>query len=220
MRKPPIIAEITQHPSPNRSSRGGVAIDTIVLHATAGSYEGALAWLTSPRPRVSAHYLIDKFGNIAQLVPIAEKAWHAGRSVFKGRYGMNASSVGIELANANDGQDPYPLEQVDSCAILCAWLCAEQGIPTDRITSHAAISGALQGKTDPRGFDWERFSMTFRAWTPSDREPREEIEALDPDDKFLALVKAGFTSPSGVIKTNPVTWGELAEILHDLGLIE
>jgi len=156
--KPPCISS----PSPNHSRRPNSRIDTIVLHATAGGYEGSLAWLIDPRSRVSAHYLINKQGLCHQLVPDSEKAWHAGRSAFRGEYGVNAFSIGIELVNANDGRDAYPEEQVRACAELCAHLCYAHHIPRDRITSHYTISHALQGKTDPKHFPWERFSSIFR----------------------------------------------------------
>ncbi len=58
----------TTFTSPNHSSREGKPITMLVLHATAGSARSALAWLTNPAARVSAHYLIDKRGHIYQLV--------------------------------------------------------------------------------------------------------------------------------------------------------
>ena len=67
--------------SPNYSLRGGQSISMIVLHATVGSARSALAWLTNPAARVSAHYLIDKSGHIYQLVADEYCAWHAGREL-------------------------------------------------------------------------------------------------------------------------------------------
>lgn len=90
----------------------------IVLHATVGSARSALAWLTNPAARVSAHYLIDKTGRVYQLVADEEAAWHAGRAEWKGQTAINEISLGIELENANDGRDPYPAPQITAVLSL------------------------------------------------------------------------------------------------------
>ncbi|MFM7769727.1 MAG: N-acetylmuramoyl-L-alanine amidase [Bacteroidota bacterium] len=47
---------------------------------------------------VSAHYLIDRQGNIHQLVDDNNIAWHAGKSQLPdGTQGVNACSIGIEI---------------------------------------------------------------------------------------------------------------------------
>ena len=83
--------------SPNHSPRGSHQITMLVIHATAGSARGALAWLTSPLSRVSAHYLITKGGHINQLVSDERAAWHAGRASWQGETAINELSLGIEL---------------------------------------------------------------------------------------------------------------------------
>ncbi|PWD99992.1 N-acetylmuramoyl-L-alanine amidase [Marinilabilia rubra] len=75
--------------------------DTIVVHYTAGSsLSSSVNWLTNPQAKASAHLVIGKSGEIVQLVPFNIKAWHAGRSNWKGRQGLNHYSIGIELDNA------------------------------------------------------------------------------------------------------------------------
>lgn len=84
--------------SPNR---GGVIVPRIlVVHYTAGStLAGAVSWLTNRRSEASAHLVIDRDGTIVQLVPLNRKAWHAGRSQYQSRHGVNDFSIGIELVN-------------------------------------------------------------------------------------------------------------------------
>ena len=65
----------------------------IVIHATAGTVRSALAWLTNPASRVSAHYLIDKAGQIYRLVPDEYAAWHAGRAAWRGETAINDISL-------------------------------------------------------------------------------------------------------------------------------
>jgi len=98
--------------------------DTIVLHYTAGpSAQSAIKTLTSPSESVSAHIVVDRKGKITQLVPFNRIAWHAGRSRFRNRTGLNTYSIGIEIVNAGrlKKQDSdfiswfgkkYPIEEV------------------------------------------------------------------------------------------------------------
>lgn len=88
-------------PSPNHGEefeKG--ALDTIVMHYTAGPYSVALKTLTNPKIRASAHVIIERDGSITQLVPFNLQAWHAGVSEYQGRTGFNKFSIGIELENA------------------------------------------------------------------------------------------------------------------------
>jgi N-acetyl-anhydromuramyl-L-alanine amidase AmpD len=51
---------ILQRPSPNHNSRGGQAVDILLLHYTGmQSAEAALSRLLDPEAAVSAHYVID-----------------------------------------------------------------------------------------------------------------------------------------------------------------
>src|SRR5436853_6732393 len=87
-----VLPELLWKPSPNRSSRHGARVDLLVWHETAGSYAGAISWLHNPKAQASAHLVIREDGNEAtQLVPLAEKAWHAED--------FNRRSVGVEHAN-------------------------------------------------------------------------------------------------------------------------
>lgn len=85
--------------SPNRS--GKIKPDILVLHDTAGrlSGTGSVAWLTDRKASASAHLVIDREGKVTQLVPFDIAAWHAGRSTYNGRHGVNSFSIGIELVN-------------------------------------------------------------------------------------------------------------------------
>lgn len=84
--------------SPNRS--GFMTPTVALMHYTAGyTARSAIATLTSRRSKVSAHLVIDTDGSITQLVPFNRVAWHAGRSAFKGRRGVNNFSIGFEFVN-------------------------------------------------------------------------------------------------------------------------
>ncbi len=129
----------------------------IVLHATVGSARSALAWLTNPAARVSAHYLIDKSGHIYQLVADEYCAWHAGRAGWHGQTAINEISLGIELENANDGRDTYPPEQIDALQQLTQAKVTQYRIAPDMIVRHLDIAVPRGRKTDPAGFPWAEF---------------------------------------------------------------
>ena len=88
--------------SPNRSGFfGSGQPDSIVIHYTAGrSAESSIRTLCNPATKASAHLVVGRNGNTAQLVPFNTIAWHAGRSSFKGRTGLNKYALGIEIDNA------------------------------------------------------------------------------------------------------------------------
>ena len=74
--------------------------DMIVLHYTAGtSAESSSIFLTRPDVSSSSHLLIGRKGEVFQLVPFHIEAWHAGKSWYAGRGGLNRYSIGIELDN-------------------------------------------------------------------------------------------------------------------------
>ena len=74
--------------------------DMIVLHYTAGVNPTSSAiFLTRPDVKASAHLVIGRAGELIQLVPFNIEAWHAGKSWYAGRAGLNRYSIGIELDN-------------------------------------------------------------------------------------------------------------------------
>ena len=52
--------------------------------------------------RVSSHLFIRRSGEVIQFVPFNKKAWHAGKSNYKGRENFNEFSIGIELEGSVD----------------------------------------------------------------------------------------------------------------------
>jgi len=115
------LAPIVQRRSPNRSSRHGARVDLLVWHETAGAYKGSVAWLCNPAAQASAHLVVrEDGGEVTQLVPLAEKAWHAAA--------YNPRSVGVEHANVT--AKGYATEaQLRESARVFGWLCLHLGIP-------------------------------------------------------------------------------------------
>jgi N-acetylmuramoyl-L-alanine amidase/Mannosyl-glycoprotein endo-beta-N-acetylglucosaminidase/Peptidase family M23/LysM domain len=126
--KKPAIKEFIQ--SPNHSSRAGAEINTIVIHyTTAGTVSGTIAYFQNPQSEVSAHYIIDKNGEIYQMVRDTDKAWHAAQA--------NRTSIGIEHV-AKVG-DRLAEAQERSSINLIKWLMTEYKIPKENIKAHKEI---------------------------------------------------------------------------------
>lgn len=72
------------------TSRGGTAVDAIVIHDTEGGWDASVATLQNDSGK-SVHYIVDADGSrVGQFVPESYTAWHAGN------YCWNQRSVGIE----------------------------------------------------------------------------------------------------------------------------
>jgi N-acetylmuramoyl-L-alanine amidase len=145
--------------SPNKGGRDGAKIDAIVLHHTVsgGTAEDTGRRFQDPKAEVSSHYIVDKEGTIVQSVEDKDRAWHAGKSVFKGREDVNDFSIGIEMVNKGDGKDPFTDEQYEALGKLVAFLQSEYDIPRDRITGHKDIALPKGRKVDPAdNFSYER----------------------------------------------------------------
>jgi len=127
--------KVVSRPSPNRSERHGVVVDTIVVHSTGGTLPGALSWLCNPESRVSAHYVIARDGTIYKLVPLTMSAWHAGYC--PGFPNANRRSVGIEMEQVPNTA-PTP-QQYDALKWLVAQIRTQ--FPTiARIVGHKEIN--------------------------------------------------------------------------------
>ena len=101
-----IVPEPFRRLSPNRYSaryRPGTIrpVELIVYHYTAGGFDPSLRWLTSPNSQASAHFIVRKNGELWQLVPLKERAWHAGgkSSRWRNQPLVNGRSIGVEIEN-------------------------------------------------------------------------------------------------------------------------
>jgi len=141
--------------SPNVTpTRHGRTIDTIIVHATAGSaLWKTVCWFLNPKAGACAHYVIGRDGRLIQMAREEHTAWHA--TVWT----VNLHSIGIELDNLNDGKEPYPKAQLQRLGDLCVDLCRRYPIPPERILGHRDV---YPRKTDPAGLDLEELRDYIR----------------------------------------------------------
>lgn len=153
------MPDVIDAPSPNFDQRRGPP-DLILLHYTGmETGEAAIARLRDPEARVSAHYVVEEDGRILRLVDEARRAWHAGKSWWRGETDINAVSIGIEIVNPGHefGYRPFPEAQVAAVIDLVADIRTRWSVPDARILGHSDV--APDRKTDPGElFPWKRLA--------------------------------------------------------------
>ena len=185
---------IVSAPSENFNSR----VNHLVIHFTSEDFERSLAILTGETERrVSAHYLIPESGDLTysddnlrvyKLVSTANRAWHAGRSFWAGKTGLNDQSVGIEIVNQSGCEkdiatlgnsaefatacafQPFEIEQIDLLVRLLKEILEQNpDIRPEAIVGHADI--APSRKVDPGPlFPWKQlFDAGIGAWFDESR---------------------------------------------------
>lgn len=144
--------------SPNFGPRIGVAApDMIILHYTGmPDCAGAEAWLCNTESQVSSHYIVHEDGRIVQMVREGDRAWHAGRSSWKGATDVNSLSVGIEICNPGHsfGYPDFPEVQIGAVIELCGGIALRHGVTPDRVLAHSDVAPGR--KVDPgEKFPWQ-----------------------------------------------------------------
>lgn len=154
--------------SPNHGPRpDGALIDLIVIHSISlppGCFGGdAVEALFTNRLdcgahpyyaqlqglEVSSHFFIRRDGELVQFVSTDRRAWHAGRSTYRGRENCNDDSVGIELEGLEGGR--FEAAQYRQLARLCRSLAHAH--PIRHLAGHEHIAPGRKQDPGP-GFDW------------------------------------------------------------------
>ncbi|MBS0477588.1 MAG: N-acetylmuramoyl-L-alanine amidase [Proteobacteria bacterium] len=180
-------------PSPNWGERL-LPVSMVVLHYTGmRNAAEALERLTDPDAaiRVSAHYCIEEDGTVHALVDEDKRAWHAGRSYWRGQTDINSASVGIELVNPGHefGYRPFPDAQMEALLPLLAEIVRRWDIPRANVVGHSDVAPAR--KDDPGElFDWDLLAAHRLAL------PRPRVRMPGPYENdgafFLALERFGY----------------------------
>lgn len=170
---PPSI-DSTSHRSPNFDDRpAGTAIRAAVLHTGEGTEAGDLGELTTPGTKKSAHYYVTRRGDIYELVPPEQRAWHAGESLYAGLRNWNDFAIGIESEHKR-GQD-WPAPQRAAFKALCEYLMAKYGIANGLIVAHRWIAigptGEHNRKADPTDWPDEQLKPWIAALRPENTDP-------------------------------------------------
>jgi AmpD protein len=104
--------------------------------------------------RVSSHLVIRRGGTILQFVPFSRRAWHAGKSNYRGRGHCNDFSIGIELEGTD--RRAYTDAQYRALArVVRALLAAYPTLSAERIAGHSDIAPGRKSDPGP-AFKWKR----------------------------------------------------------------
>ena len=154
----------------------------------------ALERLRDPEAKVSAHYLIEEDGRVFALVAEERRAWHAGKSSWRGEADVNSASIGIEIVNPGHefGYRPFPEPQVGAVFALVADIRTRWTIEDVDIVGHADV--APDRKKDPGElFPWKRLAEAGQGlWAEPARAPGGEMQEGQEGAAVFAL-QAGFT---------------------------
>ncbi|TAK36198.1 MAG: hypothetical protein EPO21_03435 [Chloroflexota bacterium] len=164
------LSRIEWAPSPNYGRRTA-KVDTVVLHTTEDTLQGALKWFQSTASMASSHYMVGRDGRILQVVKEDQAAYHAG-VVTSGPgtrwYGTNPNhySIGIEMESLKSFKTPADMPDAQRRAVfaLVRDIVTRYSIPIDRqhIVAHAEINPG--DRTDPGpGFPWDDLMAYLKA---------------------------------------------------------
>ena len=185
------MSQIIETPSPNFDERG-LPVSMLVLHSTGmQDAASALARLTDPEAKVSAHYLVAEDGQVIRMIDEEKRAWHAGRSYWRGITDVNSASVGIEIVNPGHefGYRPFAEVQIEAVIELTRKIVHRHRITRGNVVGHSDVAPAR--KQDPGElFPWAQLARHRLAL------PRPTKNLVDPhwnDASFLlALERFGY----------------------------
>ena len=174
------LSGVRHLPSPNFGPRPAQAqIDLLVVHSISlppgqfGTgcvqqlFTNQLDWDAHPYFQgirgleVSAHFFIERTGQIWQFVSADERAWHAGKSCWRGRENCNDDSIGIEL----EGLEGLAFEDAQYASLQQLSEAIGQHYPLRHIAGHEHIAPGRKQDPGP-GFDWSRLQQPLQARHP------------------------------------------------------
>ena len=144
----------------SKKMRNNQKIQFLIIHYTGmQSARVSLKRLVNLKFKVSAHYFLDRKGNIIKLVDENKVAWHAGKSKWKNIKNLNNYSIGIEVQNQGHQirYQKFTKKQINSLIKLIKILKRKYKIKNYNILGHSDI--APLRKIDPgEKFPWEMLS--------------------------------------------------------------
>lgn len=173
-----------------RAQGADARIRFLVMHYTADDFHASLKTLTGEH--VSAHYLLPAHPPrqngqpvVYQLVPEAQRAWHAGASQWRGRTGLNDTSIGIEIVNRGFYRSllfthwqPYTPEQIALLVDLSRDIIKRYGIQPVDVVGHSDIAPLRKQDPGPL-FPWRQLAQAgIGAW-PDEADVRHYLAGRD-----------------------------------------
>jgi hypothetical protein len=171
-----------------------VLITRIIIHVAEGGFASTYNWFASASAQSSAHYVVGKRGQVAQMVHERDIAWHAGN------WAYNESSIGIEHEGYTRSGG-FTEAQYRASARLAGHLARKYAIRPDRsrVIGHNQVPdpnhhgqwGGASHHTDPgRYWNWARYMEYLRLYAGTTAQ-------RTGDDRGAAFDAAGWSTTSG-----------------------
>lgn len=168
-------------------------VKQIVIHATggpdcdqkrrfqSGNLDSVVAHFLRNKKRISIHYIIDRNGDLVRMVPESQVAHHVR--------GHNMNSIGIELVNHGDDQDPFPEPQIVILTALLRDILFRYQLTAADLKSHTELDRSylvcgkvkIKRKLDPgAAFPWQhlRHELTLNIVDSAIAQRNAKINAL------------------------------------------
>ena len=140
--------------TPNVSRGRTIVPKAIVLHHTAGSYAGSVAWCMDPASRVSYHAIVARDGRRTVLADPDERTWHAGVSSWRGKRDLNSWAIGAAFEGDTNKRELGEAEMASMAEYLVP-LIKKYGLTLNSVTDHRTVSPGR--KDDLAWRELERF---------------------------------------------------------------
>lgn len=153
--------------------RSPSAIDTIVMHTTAGeSADSSISWLNrvvkAGESVGSYHYIISSDRRIIRMLAPIYVAYHAGVSAIppttpRWPMSVNKRSIGISFDTLDTPRDPLTDWQIDAALWLCRLFCYQYNIHADHIFGHREVAPGRKVDPQPFTLDMEQWRRKVAA---------------------------------------------------------
>ena len=166
--------------SPNVNKGTTIKPTGIILHHTGGSYVGAVSWCLNPTSQVSYHCIVDTNGDRTILAQDNQRAWHAGKSSFKGKNDCNSFMLGIAVSGDTNSRK-MTNQEIDSVARWCIDKMNLHKFGIEMITTHAIISPGRKN------------DVSQTAEKQIKQRIQEILNSTQPKEENIYIVKSGDT---------------------------
>ena len=155
----------------------------IILHTTEASFTS----VNKLSANGECHYLVNTDGVVYRIIDLRRIAFHAGRSVWNGRYNVDDFSVGVEVVGNHDRRPNAA--QMRALSGLLKELQAIYKIPDEAVLTHSQVAYGAPNRWQKRNHRGrKRCGMLFATWNVRQQLGLLKKPALDPDIRAGRLV--------------------------------
>ena len=142
----------------------------VINHIMQGYARTMIEWATNNSVQKSAHFIIDREGNITQTVSIYSPAWHAGRTAkesWKSFPGGNPNKYTVGIEHEGFSVDPgygydyiydgsWPEAMMDASAKVHKWILGELSLDANDQTVIGHFETDAVSRANDPGPQWSR----------------------------------------------------------------